>query len=297
MHTSETALQSFSSFLKFEKRFSQHTVIAYEKDLEDFFTYLDQEYGGVALHEITHTFIRSWLVSLKESEMSSRSLNRKISTLKSFFKYMLKTGVLSQTPMSKIISPKNEKKLPQFVREDDITKLFQLEFPNTWKGKTTRLALQLFYQTGMRVSEVVGLKENAVHASNGSIKVLGKGNKERIIPVNKNLLEEIQKYLDEKKKTIETGSAELLVDEKGKPLNARRVYDIVKNHLSQVTSVEQRGPHVLRHSFATHLTNNGAELNAVKELLGHSSLAATQVYTHNTIEKLKNVHKNFHPKG
>jgi integrase/recombinase XerC len=296
MQTPESAVQQFSDYLKFEKRFSQHTVIAYRKDLEDFFSYLDTEYGKIALSEISHSFIRSWLVSMKENKMTSRSLNRKISTLKSFFKYLLKTGVITVTPMSKIISPKNDKKLPHFVREDDIKRLFALEFPDDWSGKTSRMILMLFYQTGMRVSELVNLKETALNASGGNIKLLGKGNKERIIPLDKNFIQALEEYTAAKKATL--GNIEwLLTDDKGKQLNARRVYDIVKNNLSAVTSIEKRSPHILRHSFATHLTNNGAELNAVKELLGHASLAATQVYTHNTIEKLKNVHKNFHPKA
>jgi integrase/recombinase XerC len=290
------AVQSFSDYLKFEKRFSQHTVIAYRKDLEDFFNYLDKEYGKIGLSEISHSFIRSWLVSMKENKLTSRSLNRKISTLKSFFKYLLKTGAITVTPMSKIISPKNDKKLPHFVREDDIKRLFTLEFPDDWSGRTSRMILMLFYFTGMRVSELVNLKETALNASGGNIKLLGKGNKERIIPLDKNFIRTLEDYTAAKKATL--GNIEwLLTDDKGRQLNARRVYDIVKKNLTSVTSIEKRSPHILRHSFATHLTNNGAELNAVKELLGHASLAATQVYTHNTIEKLKNVHKNFHPKA
>jgi integrase/recombinase XerC len=296
MQASESAVQHFSDYLKFEKRFSQHTVIAYTKDLEDFFSYLHTEYGQIALSEISHSFIRSWLVSMKENKMTSRSLNRKISTLKSFFKYLLKTGVISVTPMSKIISPKNDKKLPHFVREDDIKRLFTLEFPDDWAGRTSRMILLLFYYTGMRVSELVNLKETALNASGGNIKLLGKGNKERIIPLDKTFIQSLEEYTAAKNAGF--GKPEwLLTDDKGKQLSARRVYDIVKKNLTAVTSIEKRSPHILRHSFATHLTNNGAELNAVKELLGHASLAATQVYTHNTIEKLKNVHKNFHPKA
>jgi integrase/recombinase XerC len=296
MQASESAVQHFSDYIKFEKRFSQHTVIAYTKDLEDFFSYLHTEYGQIALSEISHSFIRSWLVSMKENKMTSRSLNRKISTLKSFFKYLLKTGVISITPMSKIISPKNDKKLPHFVREDDIKRLFTLEFPDDWAGRTSRMILLLFYYTGMRVSELVNLKETALNASGGNIKLLGKGNKERIIPLDKSFILSLEEYTAAKNAGF--GKPEwLLTDDKGKQLSARRVYDIVKKNLTAVTSIEKRSPHILRHSFATHLTNNGAELNAVKELLGHASLAATQVYTHNTIEKLKNVHKNFHPKA
>jgi integrase/recombinase XerC len=297
MHSAESALQSFYDYLKFEKRYSQHTVIAYQNDLDSFFAYLQTEYGTLPVSEISHSFIRSWLVSMKENKMTARSLNRKISSLKSFFKYLLKTGVIAQTPMSKVISPKNEKKLPQFVKESDIKKLFELEFPDNWTGRTTRLILLLFYQTGMRVSELVNLKEAALNIAGSNIKILGKGNKERIIPLDSKLVENFSAYIVEKKKNFDAADIYLLVDEKGKQLSSRRVYSLVKNSLSQITSMDKKSPHILRHSFATHLTNNGAELNAVKELLGHSSLAATQVYTHNTIEKLKNVHKNFHPRA
>jgi integrase/recombinase XerC len=198
--------------------------------------------------------------------------------------------------MAKVIAPKNEKRLPGFVADKDIRTLFEhVEFPDTWQGKTERLLLQLFYQTGMRLSEVIGLKENQVSGSQCSLKILGKGNKERIVPISPELLKAINTYLREKKPAA-AGSA-LLVNEKGKQLAPRQVYTIVNRYLSLVTTTEKRSPHILRHSFATHLTNNGADLNAVKELLGHSSLAATQVYTHNSIEKLKNIYKKAHPKA
>ena len=292
-------IQPFLEFLKFEKRFSKNTLISYETDLVSFFDYIVTTYGTLPLSETTHTYIRSWLASLKNDGLTAKSINRKISTLRSFFKYQIKTGVLQATPMSKIIAPKNEKRLPAFIAKSDIELLFKhVAFPDTWKGRTEKLLFAIFYNTGMRLSELVQLKESNVNAASNTIKVLGKGNKERIIPVSKELVGLIMEYMDAKKGlTTSYNTEELLITEKGKMLATRTVYESVKKYLSLVTTVEQKGPHVLRHTFATHLTNNGADLNAVKELLGHSSLAATQVYTHNTIEKLKDIYKKAHPKS
>jgi integrase/recombinase XerC len=256
------------------------------------------DFGEMSLQQITHSFVRSWLASLKDAGLSAKSINRKISTLKSFFKYAIKTGVIKQSPMARVISPKTEKRLPNFVADKDIKTLFDhVEFPDTWKGKTERLLLLLFYQSGTRLSEAIGLKEASVNFASNSIKVLGKGNKERIIPLNPELKTELQHYLQEKPAAVPAGSDRLFVSENGKPLSPRAVYTSVHHYLSLVTTIQKRSPHVLRHTFATHLTNNGADLNAVKELLGHSSLAATQIYTHNTIDKLKNIYKNAHPKA
>ena len=200
--------------------------------------------------------------------------------------------------MLKIVSPKNEKRLPQFVADKDMATLFNhVEFPDDWMGKTERLLLAVFYHTGMRLTELIQLKKSQVSHSSRTIKVLGKGNKERVIPITSSLHGDITEYLQARKEMDLDQDAVLLVSQKGKPLAPRQVYNSVKKYLSLVTTIDKRSPHVLRHSFATHLTNNGADLNAVKELLGHSSLAATQVYTHNTIEKLKNIYKQAHPKA
>jgi integrase/recombinase XerC len=299
MESHHLLIQPFIDFLKFEKRYSQHTIISYQTDLIGFFDFVTTQFGETPLKQITHTFIRSWLASLKDEGLSAKTINRKISTLKSFFKYQVKVGEVSQTPMVKVISPKTEKRLPNFVADKDINTLFAyVEFPDTWKGHTERLLLSLFYQTGMRLSEAIQLKEGSINFSNDTLKVLGKGNKERLIPIQKELKTELRDYLERKKTSFDSSiSDHLLVSEKGKPLQPRAVYTSVKGYLSLVTTIQKRSPHVLRHTFATHLMNNGADLNAVKELLGHSSLAATQVYTHNTIEKLKNIHKKAHPKA
>jgi integrase/recombinase XerC len=290
-------LEPFLDYLKFEKRYSQHTLVSYRNDLEQFFSYLASQFEGPALEQVTPMFIRSWLAELKEDEMTSKTINRKISSLKSFFKYQLKTGVLKQTPMTTITSPRIAKRLPAFVEQADMATLFDhVVFSDDWKGRTERLVLKLFYSTGMRLSELIGLKESQVDGSQSQVKVLGKGNKERILPVSKELILDLQAYMSEKPMRID-GVLNVFITENGKSLQPRSVYAFVRQHLAQVTTIQKKSPHILRHSFATHLMNNGADLNAVKELLGHSSLAATQVYTHNTIEKLKEVFKKAHPKA
>jgi integrase/recombinase XerC len=200
--------------------------------------------------------------------------------------------------MTKIISPKTEKKLPSFLSEKDMEKLLEeARFEDDLNGKTERLLLQLFYYTGMRLSEVTGLKDSQVAEAAHTLKIWGKGNKERVIPVSAGLMKEIQAYRQERSQAWPGANGHLLVNRKGQPFGPKAVYLIIKKYLSRVTTIQKKSPHVLRHTFATHLTNNGAELNAVKELLGHSSLAATQVYTHNTIEGLKNAYKKAHPKA
>lgn len=299
MESHHLYIQPFLDYLQFEKRYSGHTIISYQADLVSFYDFIIVQFGETPLTQITHTFIRTWLASLKDEGLSAKTINRKISTLKSYFKYQVKMGTVAQTPMNKVTAPKNEKRLPNFVADKDIRTLFEhVEFPDTWKGQTERMILLLFYQTGMRLSEAIQLKEGGINFSGHTIKVLGKGNKERVIPVGKDLIAELQAYLNRKQTQLSGLNTDtLLITEKGRPLSPRSVYSSVKTYLNLVTTIEKRSPHVLRHSFATHLMNNGADLNAVKELLGHSSLAATQVYTHNTIEKLKDVYKKAHPKA
>ncbi len=289
----------FLDFLTFQKRYSRHTIVSYENDLQSFFNFLHIEFGDIPLNQVTGSFVRSWLAGLKNSGMESKSINRKISCLKSFYKYQLKQGHITTSPMTTIISPKIKKRLPQYVEEKDIQTLFSLvDFPVTWDGQTEELILKLFYATGMRLAELVNLKESQIDAGNCFIKILGKGNKERIVPINQMLMDTILLYMKNKRINFESfDSLNLFINYKGKKLYARMVYNIVNKYLSLVTTINKKSPHVLRHSFATHLMNNGAEINAVKELLGHSSLAATQIYTHNTIEKLKDVYKKAHPKA
>ena len=292
-------IREFLGYLTFQKRYSHHTIISYQNDLSAFFNFISSEYGSPDIVAITSSMVRSWLASLKQGKIASKTINRKISTLKSFFKYQLKKETIEVDPMTPILSLKISRRLPSFVEQKDIKTLFSyVEFPDTWEGKTDRLLLMIFYQTGIRLSELISIKDSHVDKSNSTIKVLGKGNKERLIPVSNQLLQLIDAYISEKKSSIENQSSPfLLVRKKGEKLYPKYVYNTVKKYLGNVSTNERKSPHVLRHTFATHLTNNGADINAVKELLGHSSLASTQVYTHNSIEKLKEVHKLAHPKS
>lgn len=294
-----TAIGRFTDHLKFEKRYSQHTIRSYSDDLMQFSAYLDLHFGGMALKELSSPVIRSWLASLKEQGLTSKSITRKISTLKSFFKFGLRLGWIEKSAMTNIVSPKISKRLPSYVEEKDMDLLFRhVAFEDNWKGRTERLAMQMLYQLGIRLSELVNCRESQVDISNRQIKVLGKGNKERVIPVGGEILGEMREYMAQKRVEFDEFDSEyLLVNEKGKKLYPKYVYRVTTKYLPEVTTIEKRSPHVLRHSFATHLSNNGAELNAIKELLGHASLAATQIYTHNDIEKLKNIHKKAHPRG
>jgi integrase/recombinase XerC len=292
-------IQEFLNYLAFQRRYSRHTIISYQNDLTGFFDFIVLQYSSLNIREISSSVVRSWLASLKEDKAASKTINRKISALKSFFKYLLKMNNVEFSPMTSVSSLKISRRLPSFIEQKDMNTLFKyVDFPETWEGKTNYLLLMIFYQTGIRLSELINLKESQVDKSNSTIKVLGKGNKERVIPVNNRLLKAIDDYISEKKIFFkELVSIHLLVSKKGKSLYPKYVYNIVKKYLGDVSTNERKSPHVLRHSFATHLTNNGADINAIKELLGHSSLASTQIYTHNSIEKLKEVHKLAHPKS
>lgn len=296
-------ISAFIDYLKFEKRFSKHTVRAYEDDLVQFFDYLEIQFGETGLKQIEGTYIRSWLASLKDAGMSSRSLNRKISTLKSFFRFQLRQEEIEKSPMTNVVSPKPEKRLPLFVKEKEIEAVFQKEVEakheeHPWDELTRLLSVKLLYMTGMRSAELVSLKESSVDFGFRHIKVLGKGNKERVIPVSDDMLNELREYCQKKKEVFDQPDRiSLFINSKGKKIYAKWLYRAVRASLDPNTTIEKRSPHILRHSFATHLLNNGADINSVKELLGHASLAATQVYTHNTIEKLKDVYKKAHPRA
>jgi integrase/recombinase XerC len=295
----QACIQPFLDYLKYEKRYSVHTILSYHTDLNDLIDYLESGFGGVALEEISHSYIRSWLANLKERKMSTRTINRKVSTLKSFFKYQLRTGVIASSPMTQVISPKNNKRLPVFVKEEETKMIAEALNHGTedWRSLNKKMLISIFYATGMRLSELINLREKQIDFSNSQVKVLGKGNKERIIPVNKSIVEMIREYQQLKKKEFGATGEVLLVTEKGKKMYPRYAWLLVNQALGSAGTLDKKSPHVLRHTFATHLMNNGADLNAVKELLGHSSLAATQVYTHNTIEKLKEVYKKAHPRA
>ncbi|RYY64991.1 MAG: integrase [Chitinophagaceae bacterium] len=292
-------VRAFIDYLRFEKRYSEHTVRAYNDDLSGLFAFTATIFEESDPQRLSPAFIRSWLAGLKEQKLSARSINRKISSARAFFKYLMRTGMLSGSPMTNVTAPKIAKRLPGYVEEKDMgTLLKNVEFPDSLKGQTDRLMLDIFYNTGMRLSELMNLKEGQVNFTAKTIKVVGKGNKERVIPVSGDLTERISSYIASKRTFVPGNNGPiLLVNEKGKKLYPKYLYLTVKHYLSLITTSERKSPHILRHSFATHLSNNGADINAVKELLGHASLSSTQIYTHNSIQKLKDIHKKSHPKA
>lgn len=289
---------SFFRYLEFEKRFSQHTLTAYKTDLEQYSNYLKQQFELDDIEHVSHTIIRSWIVSMMDANMNSKSINRKISTLKTYYKFLLREGLIQNNPMNKIVSPKVPKRLPQFVEQSQMISLLEdVDFENSFDGFRDRLILEFFYATGMRISELSGLKQVDVDIHRKLIKVLGKRNKERIIPISDEIIPLINQYLNLKDSIGLSDNSYFFVRNNGEKMYNEKIYRMVKSELSKVTTIQKKSPHVLRHTFATHMLNNGADLNAIKEILGHSSLAATQVYTHNTIEKLKLIYKQAHPKS
>jgi integrase/recombinase XerC len=295
----------FIDYLRFEKRYSTHTVLAYHTDLVDFTEFLSLQYSLDDPLQADHTLIRSWLITLMDRKLSTRTVNRKLSTLKSFYRYCQKQGLLQSNPMLKVVAPRMSKHLPVFLTHDAIdTLLHTLSFDPGFVGSRDKMILTLFYATGIRRAELVQLKISDLDLDSGTLKVLGKGNKERIIPLGGNVICQLQDYLMsrsklffENKEAAQNNNQILFVSLKGIPVYARLIHNIVHRYLSLIASNSQLSPHVLRHTFATHMLDDGAELNAIKEILGHASLAATQVYTHNTIEKLKSIYKQAHPRA
>ena len=289
-------IDKFISFLQHEKRYSPHTLLSYRNDLVQFSAFLKKHEYPEEPDLIKHFQIRSWMVDLMEAKITPRSINRKLSSLKSYFKFLMRNNLMHHDPTLKIEPPKTSKRLPVYVDKTGTDKMVHhLELDGGFAGMRNKLILEIFYATGFRRSELINLKESDIDWSRKEIKVLGKGNKQRIVPVDQQLLDSISAYLEEKEKQF--GNEYLIVTDSGQQMYPKFVYNIVKRYLAEVTTVDKKSPHTLRHTFATHLVDNGADLNAVKELLGHSSLAATQVYTHNSIEKLKDAYKKAHPKA
>lgn len=291
-------IDSFIQYLKFEKRYSAHTIKSYSGDLTQFYHYIEENYGSESLQAITHQMVRSWMAVLIEDH-TARSVNRKISALKTYFKFLVRKGAVSENPMQKVVAPKTSGKLPVFVEDNNMRQMFEIvDFGDGYKGSRDQLIIEILYATGMRKSELINLKITDIDVARHLIKVLGKGNKERLIPIDGSMVSRINEYLDERENEFANRAEPyLLLTDKGKKLYPKFPYKVVHRFLSQITTLEKRSPHVLRHSFATHLLNNGAELNAIKELLGHANLAATQIYTHNSIEQLKTIYKKAHPKA
>jgi integrase/recombinase XerC len=292
-------IDSFIKYLQYEKRYSRHTLISYKNDLTQFFDFLQNPDFVQGEENITYSEIRAWIVSLIENGLDPKSANRKISTLRSYFRFLLKKGVIEVNPTLKVRVLKTKKQLPRFLKEGEIRQLFEeAEFKDDFEGWRDRLVMELLYGTGIRLNELINLKERDISFLDQHIKVLGKRNKERLIPFTRLLHNVLENYQSKKKETF-IGNADgyLIVTNKDEQCYPMMIYRIVRKFLDQFTTIDKRSPHVLRHTFATHLLNKGADLNAVKELLGHSSLSATQVYTHNSLEKLKKVFDQAHPKA
>ncbi len=288
----------FLDYVKYEKRFSPQTYIAYKTDLYQYMDFLSSK--EKELQQATHQDIRLWIAGELEQGKSSRTINRKISTLKIFYKFLLRNNYVSVNPTSKVIAPKQKKSLPVFVSETEMNNLFDhITFPDTFEGTRDKAIIELFYATGIRLSELSNIKRKDIDFYNQTIKILGKRKKERIVPFSKKLLPVLKEYMAAYEN--EFGELEqdafIFVTNKGETIYAKLIYRTVRKYLDMVSTVEKRSPHVIRHTFATHLLDNGADLSAIKEILGHSSLSATQIYTHTSIEKLKKTYKQAHPRA
>lgn len=290
-------MKSFLQYLENEKRYSAHTLIGYETDIKQFQSFLKETFDQAEDTSVTSVMVRSWVVNLLEHGLNPRSVNRKLSSLKTYYRFLKKEGAVEINPMTAVVSPKTAKRLPEFVPEGDMQSLLGPEmFEDDFKGYRDKLIMELLYMTGIRKAELISIDVSDVDLQQGVIKVTGKRNKQRIIPIGKRLSETIGKYLHVRDQVTPVDD-NLLLTEAGKKLYPKLVYRVVNLYLGKASSVTKKSPHVLRHTFATHMLNNGADLNAIKELLGHANLSATQVYTHNSIEKLKNVYKQAHPRA
>ncbi len=294
----ENPSNAFLQYLQFEKRYSLLTVQAYQNDLEQFFLYLQAQYEHQDAFAVTASQVRSWLAELSEQGLKARSMQRKLSALKSFYAWMRKQDLMTNNPLKQVVSPKQASRLPVWATEQAMVPLLESNvFPDSFRGRTEQLAMELLYQTGMRRAELLHLTLPRIDLAQGQIRVIGKGNKERIIPLAGPLIELIQRYLEERETRCSGQENRLLILEHGKPIYEKWLYLTVNHYLHYCPTLSKKSPHVLRHTFATHLLNQGAELNAVKELLGHANLSATQIYTHNSIEKLKAVYRKAHPRS
>lgn len=292
--------ERFISHIALERHYSPHTLTAYNNDLIQFFDFIDNAYSITGIADVDHQIIRSWLAQLLQNKVSARTVNRKLSCLKSFFRFLIQNDVIRKNPLQKVIAPRTSKKLPVFIEPAKMDQLLDSEiFNDDFAGIRDRLVIEMLYATGMRVSELVSLKCKDVDTRSMTILVTGKGNKQRLVPFIPNLLELINGYVAEREKLLgkHQPSDFFIITKKGKAVYSRLLYNIVRNNLQIVTTQLKKSPHVLRHSFATGMLNNGADLNAIKEILGHANLAATQVYTHNTIDRIKRIYHQTHPKA
>lgn len=292
----------FLKYLKVEKKYSGHTIISYENDLTQFSLFCDRNFEIQQISLVKHTQIRTWVVSMISEDISSTSVNRKISALRSFYKWLMKKDIIVLNPMLKVNAPKKPKRLPIIVQDANISRLMEKsiiinhDHDNTYEFARDQFIITLLYSTGIRRAELISLKISDFNLPRKEIRVVGKGNKVRSIPLTDEMIVSFKEYLNHRQQEISEDQDVLLLTSSGKPIYARMVHTIVNRQLSSVTSLEKKSPHVLRHSFATHMLDRGADLNAIKEILGHASLAATQVYTHNSISKLKEAYTKAHPR-
>ncbi|WP_099372247.1 tyrosine-type recombinase/integrase [Sphingobacterium sp. 1.A.5] len=290
--------ERFINYLKFEKRYSEHTIIAYEREIQGLFDFISAE--SVPFEEIDYRFLRYYFSNLKEQGKEASSVNRAISSLKSFYKFLMREGLIKQNPIALIKSLKTAKKLPVVVEKEKMVRLLDHMNSEPQDFEQTRdfIVLEMLFGTGIRLAELLKIKEQDIDFYNKKILIFGKRSKERFVPIHQTLAEELKRYLNLKKEmNFKNISAELIVSKEGKEAYPKLIYRIVNKYLSTITSQKKRSPHVLRHTFATALLDNGADLNAIKELLGHAGLSATQVYTHNSAERLKSIYKQAHPKA
>lgn len=291
--------ESFLDYLRFERNYSDKTIVEYGRDIAQFRNFL-QEGGSeeFAPNDVKSEMIREWIISLMDGGTSVNSVNRKLSSLRSFYKYLLKRGEATKDPLRKITSPKKKKPLPAFIKESDMDRLLdETDFGEGFAGCRDRLIIETFYATGVRLSELIGLNNGDVDFFTSQLKVTGKRNKQRLVPFGDELKQTMLEYVDIRNKQTPKESDAFFVKENGKRLNKALVYNVVKRNLSKVVAQKKKSPHVLRHTFATTMLNHEAELGAVKELLGHSSLATTEIYTHTTFEELKKVYEQAHPRA
>lgn len=291
-------IESFLDYLQYERNYSEKTVLAYGEDIKQLREFAQEEYGKFDPLEVEAELIREWIVSLMDRGYTSTSVNRKLSSLRTFYKYLLKQGEVVVDPLCRIKGPKNKKTLPVFLKESEMNRLLdETDFGKGFKGCRDRLVIEMFYATGMRLSELIGLDNKDVDFSASLLKVTGKRNKQRLIPFGDELRDLMLGYIDIRNETIPVRSEAFFIKEDGRRLYKNLVYNLVKRNLSKVATLKKKSPHVLRHTFATTMLNNGAELGAVKEILGHESITTTEVYTHATFEELKKVYKQAHPRA
>lgn len=289
---------SFLDYLQYERNYSEETIKSYREDLRQFEEFAREEIGDSAPSEVKAELVREWIVSLMDRGYTSTSINRKLSSLRSFYKFLLRKGEVAVNPLQKITGPKNKKPLPAFLRESDMDRLLdEVDFGEGFKGCRDHMIIEMFYATGVRLSELIGLDNKDVDFSSSLIKVTGKRNKQRLIPFGEELKIAMMEYVDVRNEAVPIRTNAFFVRENGERLSRSIVENLVKRNLSKVVTLKKRSPHVLRHTFATTMLNNEAELGAVKELLGHSSLATTEIYTHTTFEELKKVYKQAHPRA